>query len=596
MDLKTKKRIKNLPKFAIPDSDMSLKGYDPDKFNKTGYENFSSRWNNGGGYQVASGLSNGINAAFQFSSMKTPSNYAGDFIGKYGMNNSSSIDGFNYSTYNDINEQSEYNRMSQARKAKAAQGAMLGSTTGMALGGSLGYLLGGAGAMAWGGPIGLGVGLLGGYLLGDFLGGDAEEEEKIQMRIAQRRQDNFNEESRLTAKNASMRKKSYDQYGNPEDQNLFSAALGKEVKNNIPKVTDKKMMVHTAKGIVEGTPDAKVDVNEIIESKNGKDYHKVTGDPTKIDGEYADLKKGDKIASDILPVPGTNMSFAQLYPFARAMGMRKQFWKTQAAVRNMMKQYDNTKQGNLPGHWDGWESFAANVPGIIQSWRDYKDIRNEDINRVSLNPYNKYEGVIRDLMSGRSVSPYTQLRAITNEDAAQRYRIRQSSGLNAGQKQMFNIANGMNTKLARAKALYDVDLIRQQFAKENAEMLNNLGTSLMDSNLRAKMFNEQMNAQAHASKTQGETMAKRNMLDYGTQLVQSLWENKWFKKNYDLYAQSIAEKAKENRIRALGLKNNKQDVVPQTNLYDQWSNYFNNLPEEKRKELIELSRGQRMWF
>jgi hypothetical protein len=96
MELKTLKYINNT---------KQLPGYN------TGYEQFKSRWNNGGGEKAMNAAVNGLDAAFQFNSMKTPANYAGDFVGKYGINTDASIDGINYQQYNDINTEAEESRM-----------------------------------------------------------------------------------------------------------------------------------------------------------------------------------------------------------------------------------------------------------------------------------------------------------------------------------------------------------------------------------------------------------------------------------------------------------------------------------------------------
>lgn len=84
--------------------------------------------------------------------------------------------------------------------------------------------------------------------------------------------------------------------------------------------------------------------------------------------------------------------------------------------------------GWLPGYWGGLESIGGlgNILstglGFIQSGRDYDNADN-DVPRVTdIEPRNDYDGVIRNLMLGRSVSAYPQMRAIAQTGAAQQHR------------------------------------------------------------------------------------------------------------------------------------------------------------------------------
>lgn len=512
----------------------------------TGWEKFKSRWNDGGGEKAMNSVVNGLDAAFQFNSMKTPANYAGDFVGKYGINTDASIDGINYQQYNDINTEAEESRMAQQRDSKIMQGASLGATTGMGAGMATGMLLG-AKLGGWGGPIGLGIGLLGGALLGGIFGNKSKHEEEEQMHIAQIKQNNANEFWRTGALSTALRQKSLERYGDTNRFNLFSSALGSE------------KIVHTSDGIKSGKPNSKLDDGELIVKKNGQPGSYVNGNPNKVDSEYGNLKNGESVMSNILEVPGTNMTFAQYYPLAYAAGKGPETLALQAAVRNN----NDMKKGKLIHAWGGLENILATVPGIIQSWRDYKDISNDDIHRTQLNPFNPYERKAADIMAGRVMSAYPQMRAITNEQAAQTYRINQSGGLSAMQKTMANLTNNMSSKIARANALANVQQINNQYAKENAELLNNMGNTARDATLRAQMFNEQQTAAAHAAKTQGLNMAKRNMLDYATQFAKNAWEKNQFDRMMELYWENV----KNDRLKAQQKPSTKKstiDPIPMT--------------------------------
>ena len=546
MELKTLKYINNT---------KQLPGYN------TGWEKFKSRWNNGGGEKAMNAAVNGLDAAFQFNSMKTPANYAGDFVGKYGINTDASIDGINYQQYNDINTEAEESRMAQQRDSKIMQGATLGATTGLGLGTAAGALFSssaaaataataggaagaatGAGLGSWLGPIGAIAGLGLGALLGGIFGNKSKHEEEEQMRIAQIKQNNANEFWRTGALSAALRNKALERYGDTNRFNLFSSALGSE---NI---------VHTSDGIKSGKRNAKLDDGELIIKKNGQPGSYVNGNPNQIDGEYGYLKNGESVASNILKVPGTDMTFAQYYPLAYAAGKGPETLALQAAVR---ENNNDMKKGKLTHAWGGLENILATIPGMIQSWRDYKDISNDDIHRTQLNPFNPYERKAADIMAGRVMSAYPQMRAITNEQAAQTYRINQSGGLSAMQKTMANLTNNMNSKIARANALANVQQINNQFAKENAELLNNMGNTARDATLRAQMFNEQQTAAAHAAKTQGLNMAKRNMLDYATQFAKNAWEKNQFDRMMELYWENV----RNDRLKAQQKPSTKKSTI-----------------------------------
>ena len=537
LSLKDKKYIYNT---------KSLPGlWDADTSKLTGFEKFKSRWNNGGGEKAMGAAIQGLDAMQQFNSMKYPTNYANDFVGKYGYTEGN-IDGFKFQQYKDIDTNAEENRMSQIRDSKIMSGAMTGATTGLSIGTAAGLLAGagsgaatGAGLGAWLGPIGAVAGLGLGALFGGIFGNSAKNEEEEQMRIAQIKQNNANEFWRTGALSASLRNKALERYGDTSRFNLYSSAFGSE-------------NVHTSKGVKPGEPNAKVDNGEIIEGKDGS-AHQVVGNPYVTDGEYAKLHNGDNIYSNKLTVPGTNITYAQAYPMMKSIGREKELLALQPISREMAKKTKN-KDGLIHA-WNGWENLLATVPGFIQSWRDYNDAANDTPHYTDIKPVNPYERKAAEIMAGRRMSAYPQMRAITNEDAAQRYRINMSGGMSAMQKTMANIANNMNSKIARANALANVQQINNQFAKENAELLDKMGAQSMDANMRAQMFNEQQNAAANAARTQQMSMAKRNMLDYATQFAKNAWERNQFDQMMNLYWEQV----KNDRM-----KNQKPSNAPST--------------------------------
>lgn len=537
MDLKTRKYIKNTNQ--LPEFDVAVENYNPSK-KLTGYEAFKSRWNNGGGQKMTEGLIDTVNTAFQFNSMKTPSNYANDYVGKYGMQEGQ-VQGVNYMRYRDIDQKAEESKLVPERDSKIMQGASLGATAGLSLGLGTAALTG-AGLGSWLGPVGAIAGLGLGALFGGIFGNDSKHEQERQMRIAQIKQNNANEFWRSGALSAALRNRELEDIGNTNRFSLFSSALGSENVNVKNGKTTKKVLAHTSRGVENVKANSKLNDGEIVRNRYKGTEHYVQGNPNQIDGEYGKLEKGDDVVSSTLTIPGTNVTIAQAYPIAKAQGWENELIDViQPMSREMVK--NNKINRNLPHAWGGLENIIATVPGMIQSWSDYNSISNDDIHRTQLNPFHKYEGAISDLMHGRSISAYPQMQAITNTEAAQRYRINQSGGLTAMQKTMSNLANNMNSKIARANALANIQQINNQYDKETADMLNNMGSTVMDATTRAQMFNEQMNASAHAAKTQGLNMAKRNMLDYTTQFAKNAWEKSQFDQMMDLYWQQVKQDA-----------------------------------------------------
>ena len=535
MDLRDRKRIKNgcLPKFKDAVENV----------NTSAWGKFKTRWNEGGGISAANSAMGILGAAQQFNAMKFPTNYVDDFVGKYGTNNYGSIDGINYQQYNDINTSAEEDRMSKERDNKIMSGATLGATTGLGVGlsaAALGATLGG-----WAGPVGMLAGAGLGALVGGIFGNSAKNEEEERMRIAQIKQNNANEFWRTGALSAALRNKELEQYGDTTRFNLFSG------------VKDGAENIHTNSGVKRGEPNAKVNVGEIIEGKNGK-AHVVTGNPNIVDGEYAKLKDGDNVYSSTLTIPGTDITYAEAYPMMKALGREDELLALQPISRQMAQK--NRITDGLIHAWGGWENVLANGLGLIQSWRDYNSAANDTPRYTNISPYNKYENKAANIMAGRRISAYPQLAAITTEDAAKRYRINQSGGLSAMQKTMANLTNSMGSKIARANALANAQQINNQYAKEYADTLNNMGQWSGEASMKAQMFNEQQNAAANAARTQQMYMSKRNALDYLTQGFKNAWDYHQFNKMYNLYDSQVKNEIAANNIRA-GLNS---DGTPKT--------------------------------
>lgn len=555
-DLKYINNTRQLPKFSA------------------GWEKFKTRWNEGGGQKVMDTAMLGLDAVQKFNSMRYPTNNVDDFVGKYGTNNYGNIDGFNYQQYNDINTGAEENRMSQERDSKIVSGAMTGASVGLGAGLSAAALGATLGGLA--GPVGMLAGAGLGALVGGIFGNSAKNEEEERMRIAQIKQNNANEFWRTGALSASLRNKALEQYGDTKRFNLFSGAVnGAERVNPKTGKTVEKHYTNTSDGPKITEANAKLTGNELIIKADYSPGSYVQGDPNKIDKEFGYLKKGESVANNIDKVPGTNMTFAQFYPFAYAMGKGPETLALQAMVR---ENKNNMKKGKLTHAALGLENFLATVPGMIQSFMDYKNAANDTPRNTNITPINPYEKKAAEIMAARRMSAYPQMNTITQEDAAQRYRINNAGGMSAMQKTMANITNAMGTKMARANALANVDQINNQFAKENAELIDKYGSLSMDANVRAQMFNEQQNAAANAARTQQMAMAKRNMLDYATQFAKNAWEKNQFDRMMELYWEGVRNDRNKNLPNGGATWSVKDvDLGLSTNAYKQQDQFNNSL-------------------
>ena len=110
--------------------------------------------------------------------------YANDYVGSYGMNNNNSINGVQYSTYNDIDVDRENKILSKERDSAIMQSGTMGATAGMGLGLGTAALLGSSATIAGAaagtvlGPVGMALGLGLGALFGGIAGNKKKREQQ----------------------------------------------------------------------------------------------------------------------------------------------------------------------------------------------------------------------------------------------------------------------------------------------------------------------------------------------------------------------------------------------------------------------------------
>ena len=473
------------------------------------------------------------------------------------------VDGIGYKTYNPID--TTENRLSIEEQASRQNiqniltGGSLGLGAGTSIGTGLGLALGGSGAAAgatagaatgaatglglgaWAGPIGavagLGLGLLGGWLFG----GDDEEEQKRQLAIEQRKQDNYNEDAQYGALTAALQKRQSEQYRSTTSDPLFSGKYGTEGINPATNETYKSFLVQTSHGPKVDKQNAWLDNGEWIESPDGS-AEKIKGGSKKTDSVRGRIEPGDRVAASHVYLPGTKISMADIYPIARNEGWTDELFNMQANIKDDMK----NKQKGLPGFAIGWENLISTIPGFMTSWNDYRNIKNDQVKETNIRPYNAYINYARNLLANRRANMNPVYQNILQNDAHSRYAINSSAGLGAGQKMLANIANSANTRRILANAILQGQEMDNKYSGEEAQFMGNMGNQIMNANLNAEQFNVQRNDMAHNAQIQGTNMAKRNMLDYLTQFGKNAWENKVFSDMYKLYAADVANRSKNN--------------------------------------------------
>lgn len=521
MDLKKRKYIKN-GNLGIKD----LPGYEK------GFE------------QLGGALTSALNTAGTINSLSYPTMYANDYFGSYGQQ-SNQINGVNYTTLKPIDTQKEEDVLGKQRDTAIMQSGMMGATTGMGLGLGTAAMLGsgatiaGASAGTILGPAGmiLGAGL--GALFGGIAGNRAKKEQEHQMAIAQQKQQNFNDSSRSDALTTYLQQEQAKQYGNTASQNLYSVKNGSEGVNPITMQTYNKFNVQGSHGKESNYQNAWLDNNEWVEGVDGSAY-KVNGKSNKKDSVRGRLNPGDRVASNTIKIPGTNKSIADMYPIAKSEGWENELFGLQRQIKETKEMKHN--KSKLAKAAYGIENFMATIPGLIQSWADYRNIANDSSAQTNIVPVNKYENYAGQLMANRHANIYPVMQQITENDAANRYSINASPGLSVAQKTLANLANSYNTRQSIANAIMKGQELDNQYRADEAQMMARLGESSMNAKLNADQFNTQMRAKTHNARIQGMNMAKRNALDYLTQFFKNKWERNQFDKMYELYAQDVANR------------------------------------------------------
>lgn len=504
MDLKDRKKIKN----------SSYRNFLPGYDKGFPFAGGSGAGSSSAGNGMMGQIIGDVDYDFIINMLSSDPDYFSEYFDKYGTS-TRDYGGFGYRRHNDMDlnkeiskiDDQESNTIIKSGIKESAKGAQYGS-----LGGPIGAAIGGVAGGLWG--IGKGI------LLGD----KEKEAQLAALKKAKLKQDAENFQWEVGAK---AQKYAYDwstKHGQYKGSYL-GAYNGIEDDVDPEKMQTKhKHLVQTPKGVKIHVGNAYVTPGEIIDKQGSNDYHLVTGDPTKIDQELAYIPKGGRVASNNpeMPFPGTNNTFAEMYPLMKNLGQEDLLFDIQKQERSKLDQ-----KNGLTTAYNGWENIYANVPAMIETAFDYNKINNEDIKQTNIRPMHPYAGVVQDLLNNRRVEVYPLLNDVARNEANTRYNINRSAHSSAT-KTLLNMTNSMNSRIARAKAFLDIENMRNQFAKEAAAIYNDMGKSLMSSNLAADQFNVQMNNAAHNAKVKMLSQKRADRQALRSQFARNEWERKQF--------------------------------------------------------------------
>lgn len=404
-----------------------------------------------------------------------------------------------------------------------------------------------------------GSAILGG-IMGSIGGNKAKKAAEAQRAEAEYRAALYNETGRDRAFTDYLRNKQNEEYGNIQNQMLYQFNAGGNYRNSMPLTNDIKNAYTSSYGKVHTPANANVGKGEEIGNVYTQETSTVKDGPN--DTAYARLVDGDNVYSNSkkLTLPETGMTPAKTIRAAKNKGMLSRELMDYVAGRQAeIRDNDmiRAKYGyeRLPRFYRGWENFAVNGLGLATSFGDLLGHSSQKTYDPNLQPTHKYADVVKDIMGGIRANPYPIMQDLVNQAGYARYMANNAGGIGAGQRTIANMTANMNNSIARANAILNVQDKNNQFARENAAMLDKMGTSLMDQKSRLDMFNAQTVAASNAKKHDLMQNDKYNILNYATQFAKNAWESNQFDRMMDLYWENV----KNDRM-----KNQKPSGTPST--------------------------------
>ena len=424
---------------------------------------------------------------------------ASDMMANVGRAQNTTEYGNQYTTYNGVNAGQELAYEKANARSKQLGFGMNAIGTGASIG-------------SFFGPLGTGIGAIGGLLLGGLgsLFGWGDNSEEIE-RITRLTNDNiamYNREQESVARSKDVAAEFNDR------QSVGSAAGGKNAYGPMDAkkgddINTPKMLfdVNAENNISVGIPTSKLMPGETVFNKeNIENWGRVPGKGNK-DNVYSAVRPGDSTV--VLTNKGgiSKLGAAVLKsnaPENLKLWQLNELEKKQAALQeseNNQNNMRNYKCGKLPGYWKGTDYLMSAIPHLAalgSSWNqynrakyadmpDYPTIVDSDANTEALN-----------ILGRRRFNPEPILNMLNDQHRHALYELHRTPGLTAGGQAIAMANQNIKTSRAKAEALAQADEINNRYTADYANAMSNYGkwlSEMMTNNNYARAaFKQQQNA------------------------------------------------------------------------------------------------------
>lgn len=526
---------------------------------------------------AASFATNAINAFGPTKTASTMMNDAGTSTG-YGP-------GFTYQRQNSVNSAQQMDELSKENTTNTLKTATAGATLGASFG-----------------PIGAGIGFLGGGILG-LIGGGARKRELLnQIKTAKLNTNAFNDYSFASGQSDFLTQDYNTRYDNSQDDLIYQAKDGKMPNVKLAKGLEPNAMV--SNGEIIGHVDNQGNVIDVMRVGIGKDNKDtipvhLAGGKEPSDNSFVITNKGG--ISDYVAATGDVKGGLQMQKQMKEYQRYKQLWngKLPGFAKGQLPRLpwfvasEDPKPGELgetqsviglmPEHPNEWKNYQDKIVGSLsddRSFAPYKPTDDTGIGskrsswvlpaalsalgiataygmRSKGQPYtsdtyvgNPYEQQIRSTMARRRPNILNQIDAVRDAEARGRYTAR-NMGTSIGAYLPMMVAQNIGAQKNIANVLAAGDNLRNQYLNEQATMDAKLGGDIASRRMNSNQFRDSRYDRAASMKYTLDNNAYAQMLgqaQYGYKNIFDL--NKWLD-TMGLYNQDYALRADEMRRRYL---------------------------------------------
>lgn len=517
---------------------------------------------------VASLATNTANAFGPTKSASTMMNDAGTSTG-YGP-------GFTYQRQNAVNGALQMDELSKENTANTLKTATAGATLGASFG-----------------PIGAGIGFLGGGILG-LIGGGARKRELLnQIKTAKLNTSAFNNYSFASGQSDFLTQDYNTRYDNSQDDLIYQAAKGKMPGEGKPNAM-------VSNGEIIGHVDQEGDVIEAKRVGRGKDNKDTV--PVHLKGgdrSFVITNKGG--ISDYVAATGDVKGGLQMQKNMKEYQRYKQLWngKLPGFAKGQLPRLpwfvasEDPKPGELgepqsriglmPEHPNEQKWYQDKIVGSLSDDRNFAPYKSTDDTGIGSKrsswilpaalsalgvataygmrskgqPHtpdtyvgNPYEQQIRSTMASRRPNILNQIAAVRDTEARGRY-IARNMGTSIGAYLPMMVAQNIGAQKNIANVLAAGDNLRNQYLNEQAAMDAKLGGDIASRRMNSNQFRDSRYDRAASMKYTLDNNAYAQMLgqaQYGYKNIFDL--NKWLD-TMGLYNQDYALRADEMRRRYL---------------------------------------------